>query len=103
MKAAQKSGRFKLTIKVGELAVEVEYGLGESHDEGGGGGLAGDVSGLPVGGFDGCVGQSACAADSAPLQPSRQPPGTQLADRCRGLKAADQDQRAAVGEVQHSL
>jgi hypothetical protein len=75
-----------LTIKVGELAVELEHGLGESHDEGGGGCLAGHVSGLLAGGFDGGVGKLACAADSAPLQPSRQPSGTQLADRCRGLK-----------------
>jgi hypothetical protein len=80
-------------IKVGELAVEVEHGLGESHDRGGGGRLAGNVDGLPAGGFDGGVGKPACAADSAPLQPSRQPSGTQLADRCRDLKAADEDQR----------
>ena len=92
-----------LTIKVGELAVEVEHGLGESHNEGGGGCLAGNVGGLPAGGFDGGLGKPARAADSAPLQPSGQPPGTQLADRCRGLKAADEDQRAAVCEVQHSF
>jgi hypothetical protein len=61
------------------------------------------VSGLPAGGFDGGVGKLAGAADSAPLQPPRQPSGTQLADRCRGLKAADEDQRAAVGEVQYSF
>ena len=81
-------------IKVGELAVEVEHGLGESHNEGGGGCLAGNVGGLPAGGFDGGVGKPACAADSAPLQPPRQPSSTELADRCRGLKAADEDQRA---------
>jgi hypothetical protein len=69
-----------LTIKVGELAVKVEHGLGESHNEGSGGCLAGIVSGLPVGGFDGCLGKPACAA---PLQSSRQPSGTQVADRCR--------------------
>ena len=61
------------------------------------------MSGLLAGGFDGCVGKPACAADSAPLQPSRQPSGTQLADRCRGLKTADEDQRTVVGEVQHSF
>jgi hypothetical protein len=37
-----------LMIKVGELAVEVEHGLGESNDEGAGGRLAGDVRGLPA-------------------------------------------------------
>ena len=46
-----------LTIKVGELAVEVEHRLGESHDKGGGGCLAGHVNGLPAGGFDGGVGK----------------------------------------------
>ena len=89
-------------IKVCELAVEVEHGLGESHDEGSGGCLAGHLSCLPVSGFDGGLGKLACAANSAPLQPSRQPSGTQLVDRC-WLKAADEDQRAAVGEVQHSF
>jgi hypothetical protein len=39
------------------------------------------------------------AASATPRQLS----GTQLVNRCRGLKAADQDQRVAVGEVHDSL
>jgi hypothetical protein len=57
------------------------------------------MNGLPVGGFDGGVGKLGCAADSAPVQPPRQPSGTQQADRCRGLKTAHQHQRPQLSTL----
>jgi hypothetical protein len=58
---------------------------------------------LPAGRVgDGC-GKPPSAADSALLQPTSQPSLAQPAD-CGGvLEAANQDQRALVGEVQNSF
>src|SRR5215203_3024963 len=55
-----------LTIKVGELAVEVEHGLGESRDEGSGGCLAGNVSGCRL-----AASTAAWASRPAPWTPRR--------------------------------
>ena len=75
----------QFTIKAGELAVELEHGLGESHNKGSGGCLAGHLSGFAGGGFDGGVGTLACAADSAPLQPP-QPSGTPVGGSLPGFE-----------------
>jgi hypothetical protein len=92
-----------LLVDLGELTVELDDGLGESSNDGGGGCLAGDLHCLPVGRLGGGCGEPGSAADSTFLQPTSQPSLAQTADRGGGLETANQDQRALVGEVQNSF